>query len=492
MRYRFLLTLSVILVSSLGAASLSRAQTPASQSLPSNSTPTAANIPQTITLDIAIKAAEARNYTVRTANNATRIDQYEVTRAKDNMWLPTVSATASWGYGYAFSPAATSVPVNPYVPVLTTSGDTAFAFNPNPVYQQVTSPAGSQTIAYGVSAGINLFNGGSDLARINAAESNLNASQNTSFWTRQQTAFTVTSDYLNILRNEELIYAADTTLAEALAQLGLVQGQYQAGVVPIGQVYTQQAVVSQDSLLLIQNNANYQNAKTTLLFELNVPPDAFASYSFNADGVDTSTSLQDRAAVDTTIRPEAIDAAIDKRPDILAQVQAIKAGGYDVDITRGALWPQLNASLGIGGNGIGTSISDIHTDNSLSAGLSLTIPIFDKFQNELLIDEEKVDVENDLIRLEQDVQQVRSDAATAVNNLRASDEALDATSSALTAAEESFRLAEEQLRVGAGTEVNVVIAEAAVETARTNRVNAKYNWVLAQRQLAYTLGTWNY
>ena len=78
------------------------------------------------------------------------------------------------------------------------------------------------------------------------------------------------------------------------------------------------------------------------------------------------------------------------------------------------------------------------------------------------------------------------------DNLKATEKSLDASESAFRAALESFRLADEQLRVGAGTEVDVVIAEAALETARTNRVNAKYNWVLAQKQVAYDLGKWNY
>jgi outer membrane protein TolC len=79
-----------------------------------------------------------------------------------------------------------------------------------------------------------------------------------------------------------------------------------------------------------------------------------------------------------------------------------------------------------------------------------------------------------------------------VINLQSASEALDASQSALVSAQEGLRLAEEQLNVGSGTEVAVVVAEATLESARTSRVNAKYNWVFAQLQLDYILGKWNY
>ncbi len=228
------------------------------------------------------------------------------------------------------------------------------------------------------------------------------------------------------------------------------------------------------------------------LWDLNVPPNQFQNYSFNVEGIDTSTSMAKRASIDTTVTDAQLNNAIDRRPDILAQEQNIQTDQFGIDVTRGALYPSLDASAGIGGAGSGTNLSGIQMNNGLSVGLSLTVPIFDAMQYRLLIQEDEVGVENDRVTLEQDVQTIRNNATQAVNNLKASELALDAAQSELTSADEGYRLAAEQLRVGAGTEINVIVAEAAVETARVNWVNAKYNWVLAQKQLDYTLGKWNY
>ncbi len=407
MRFRLFCTAVCFSLTLFAGMNRVSAQAPASQS-----TPSAANIPHTITLDDAIKAAIARNYTTRIASNTVRRDEFSARAARDNMWLPTIQASGGWQYNYSFNPTPEEVEENP------ATGDTTGAL---PTFIQVTPKNGTQSLSYSALVSENLFNGFADLASINETEATLGSAQNTSTWTRQQIADNVVKAYLTILLNQELVYAADSTLAEAQAQFSLVQGQYQAGVVAIAQVYTQQSVVAADSLALIQATVNFQNAKVSILYLLNVPPDQFNNYSFNADGIDTATTSEARAAVDTSIQSDAINAAIDKRPDILAQEESIKASEDVVDVTRGGFYPSLNASLGIAGAGSGPSLTSIQLQNGLTAGLQLTIPIFDKFQTTLNVDEQEVDVENARIMLEQDVQQVRNSIAMDVNNLKATE-----------------------------------------------------------------------
>jgi outer membrane protein len=442
-----------------------------------------ADVPHTLTLDAAIKAAIDRNYDVRRAGNTSRRSEIEVTRSKD-AFLPSASASGNYGYTYSLAPLSARTQI---------SGGDTLSINGVSFAQpmrEVILPAGSHSLSWDAGANFNIYNGGADIARVRAAEASLEGSRDQFTWSRQEIAYSTISSYINVLRTKELVASAQQSLAEALAQLELIRGKYQAGVVPIGQVYQQQAVVGQDSLSLIQARNNFENAKTDVLFLLNVPPTDFSQYTFTVGGVDTSVATKN--IVDTTLPIAAIDEAAQNRPDIQAQRMAIEAQGHDIDITRAALLPRLDASAGIGGSGANEELSKIHVSNRLNAGLSLNIPIFDRMQNRLLIEEQEVDLENQRIELERTTQQMRSDAAKAVNNLHAASEALSATQTAVTAANESLRLAQERMRVGAGTQVDVVIAEAAVETARTNYVNAKFNYVLAQRQLAFTLGPWNY
>ncbi len=267
---------SAILLSSVFALSLF-APSLFAQS-PSQSTPAFANLRPTITLADAINRAIAENYGVRQAANLARKNDIEVTRSIDNAWLPTASASGSWGYNYSLEPISQrtlSVLQSAQGVIQTTTGDSLIVNGVplNAPVSQVIEPAGSHSLKWNASASYNLFSGGSDVARINAAQSSFGAANNTFTWTRQQIAFTVTGDYITVLRNGELVTAADSTLAEGLAQLRLVSGQYQAGVVPVGNVYQQQAVVSQDSLAIIQAQNNYLNAEAQVPLGLERSPE---------------------------------------------------------------------------------------------------------------------------------------------------------------------------------------------------------------------------
>ncbi len=446
--------------------------------IPSQTTPPASSLSKEVTLEAAIKAALERNYSTRTADNKYRSAEIEARRSDANL-LPSASANGSYQYSYSLSSAAarTLTVNNPVTGLPITT---------------VTKDAGNHSLSYGASADFNIYHGGADAARIRSANQSLDNARWTKTYTRQQIAFSVTNNYLTALRTSELVDAARKTLEEAVSQMGLVKGKYDAGVIPIGQVYQQQAVVGQDSLGLIEAINNYENAKADVLFLLNVSPNQYDTYSFSLAGIDTSTSPASRAAVEATISDAALDKAIDNRPDVIAARHALQASMEAITETRAGLYPSLDATAGIGGNGSDPNLAKVSLDHHLSAGLTLSIPLFDKMQNRLAIDEQEIGVENERIALEQLVQQIRSDAAKALNNLHSSDEAIGVSELALASAEESQRLAQERQRVGAGTQVDVVIAEAAVEQARANYVNAKFNYILAQHQLAYTLGQTKY
>lgn len=417
----------------------------------------------TLTLDQAIRQAMEKNYTVRALGYDVRRSELEVDRANANL-LPDASANAGYGYNYSL----------------------------NSEERRFFQPAGSNSFNYGIGAGLNLFNGGSDAARIRSSEFALEASRRGLQWTRQQIAFSVTGAYVNALRTRELVSAAEKTLAESRAQLERVKGLNAAGSVPIAQVYQQEAVVGQNELSLIQAQNGYDNAKADLLVLLDIDPNDHDAYGVSLSGIDTTTSSARQNAVRATITDAAIERVLESRSDIAAARARVEAAEEQIAMTRGALLPRLDFDLGLNGSGTNEDLFRAQASNGLRAGLSLNIPIFDRMQNRISIEQQQLDIEADRVRIREQEQNVRSDVAKAGNDLRSSEQALQASERALRSAEESLRLAQERLRVGAGIQLDVIVAQAQVETARTNRVNAIYNYVLAAEQIEYTLGQWNY
>jgi outer membrane protein len=418
-----------------------------------------------LSLDDAIKRAMYKNYSVTTEQLSEQSAEYEQSRTKDNLY-PDLNATAGYTWGHLFNP---------------------------PSFLGISTPANENSVNYSLRSTFNIYAGGFDAASIHSAEAALSAAKGNLGWLRQQTAFLVVTDYVTALRDRELVLSAVKSLAEARANLDLEQGLFQAGSAAIAVVYQQQSVVGQNELSLIQAENQFENDKADLLFQLNIAPNEYSSYNLNLDGVDTSTTTARRSGIDSSMVPAAIDRVIDTRPDIIAARATVESSQASVDVVRSALLPSLGAFAAVGGSATDyPTIQSLQPQNAFSAGLSLSVPLFDKMQNRLRVDEEEVVVEQNQVHLTQLEQQLRSDVAKAINNVHFTEQGLDASERSVVAAEETMRLADEKLRVGAGTQIDVVVAESQLVTARTNRINAVFSYVLAQKQLDYTLGRWNY
>jgi outer membrane protein len=426
---------------------------------------------QEVTLEEAINLALKKNYTARTAQNDLQHAELEKTRASDNL-LPSVDASGSWTY----SRQVTKSPL--FDSTLTVAG--------------YASPAARHSASYNVGGLMNIYNGGSDAASIESSSRALDAAKYTLKWIRQSVALDVVRAYINALRTHELLASADKTLEQTKAQLDRVRGLYQAGSVPIGQVYQQEATMSQQELDRITAQNDYDNAKADLLFVLNVPANSYERYDITVRGIDTSVSvLKSRT---TTIIPQEqeIENVIATREDFAASRSEVQSAEAALGITKSALLPRLDANFGFRGSGVDYHIDPLQIFNSYYGGLSASWTLFDKMQDRIRLEQQEVDIETQKVKLEQQEQQYRSDIAKAMNAVRNAALAVDAAERGLTAAEESLRSAEERFRVGAGTQTDVIVAQATIQQARSSDVNAVYTLLFAQRTLDYQLGRWNY
>ena len=424
-----------------------------------------------LSLDEAIRIALDKNYDARSAQLSLESAEVRKDRAESNL-LPSLSASSSYGV---------SKPLD--------NRETTFGSDSN----QITfgSNSATQSTSYSLGGAFNLYNGGGDAANIRSAGYSLDAAKYGLKWARQSVAFNVTSAYINALRTKELMNASDKTLAESRAQLDRVRGLYEAGSIAVGQVYQQEALVGQQELSSINAKNDYDNARTELFFILNMPQNAL-QYDVTVRGIDTTAP---RVRNQPSLVTEAAFAeVVNRREDFLSARSAILASEAAIDVTRSALLPNLDLTYDIGGGARNTAFEfgRLQHQNDLTGGLRFSWSIFDRSQTRLTAELQEIDVQIDKIRLEQNEQSFKTEIVKATNSLRSAELALDASERGLKAAEESNRLATERVRVGAGIQVDVIVAQSQLQTARTNRVNAIYNYVFAQKQLEYLLGRWNY
>jgi outer membrane protein len=418
-----------------------------------------------VSLDEAIRIALEKNYSTRSASLDLQRSELEKTKAKDNL-LPSFDGSGRYGYSHGIDRVH--------------------------ILGQTFDPTGNHSLSYDLGGSLNIYGGGYDVNRIESASRSLDASKFTLKWTRQSIALDVVRAYVNALRTRELVTTSEKTLEQTKVQLDRIKGLYQAGSVAIGQVYQQEAQLGQQELDLITAQNNYDNAKADLLYVLNVSANAYERYDISAAGIDTSVSTL--KAKSTTIIPkeEEIQQVITTREDFAASRSLIMASEASIGVTKSSLLPRLDGDFGVRGSGADQEIGKIQVQDAYYGGLTLSVPIFDKMQNRIQVEQQEIDIEGLKINLEQQEQQYRSEIAKAMNAVRNADRAVDAAQRGLTAAEESLRSAEERYRVGAGTQTDVIVAQATIQQARTSSVNAIYTLLFAQKVLEYQLGRWNY
>lgn len=418
-----------------------------------------------VTLDDAIRIALEKNYSTRSASLDLQRSELERTKAKDNL-LPSFDASGRYGYSHGIDKQL--------------------------VFGIPFDPTGNHSLNYDVGGAVNIYAGGYDANRIESSARSLDASKYTLKWTRQLIALDVVRTYVNALRTRELVTTSEKTLEQTKVQLERIKGLYQAGSVAIGQVYQQEAQLGQQELDLITAQNNYDNAKADLLFVLNVSATGYDRYDISSVGIDTSVVSLKAKSLTMIPKEEEVQQVISTREDFAATRSRIMASEASVGVTKSTLLPRLDANFGLNGSGSDEEVGKIRVQDAYYGGLSLSIPIFDKMQNRIQVEQQEIDIEGLRINLEQQEQQYRSDIAKAMNAVRNAERAVDAAQRGLTAAEESLRSAEERFRVGAGTQTDVIVAQATIQQARTSNVNSVFTLLLAQKVLEYHLGRWNY
>ena len=181
-----------------------------------------------------------------------------------------------------------------------------------------------------------------------------------------------------------------------------------------------------------------------------------------------------------------IDAAVKQRPELgsaravaeraRARVQAVRSEGLP---TVSVLASAGESFLG----GLGAHVTPY------SAGIALRFPLFTGWRNTFDIRqaETEVQIANEDVRgLEQ---QVGLQVWTSYFALQTATRRLATSRDLLASAQESANVAAERYRAGVGNIIDLLTAEAALEVARAQEVQARADWFVAVAQLAHDTGT---
>ncbi len=401
-----------------------------------------------LTLEKAVQIAVNRNTDVVQAHNAVESSQSDVTSAYGNLY-PTVGVTGGW------SQARNQFVINNY----------------------------SATVG----ADVTLFDGFANWGTIDQAKASQVAATQKLTHAEKFAMYQTHLLFLNVIRMHQLLQVNEDNLKRSQQQLTRITEANKVGSVALADVYRQKVQVGSDELSLIQGQNDYDQAQADLFayLAINNPKEYTIDFGGNLTDIDTTEfAVLDKKYSDfESLSKEAMS----NRGDYLAAMQSVAIADAGIQIAKSGNLPSLtaNASYGYSNN----VLADVFDDHSINLGLTVRYSIFNGFQTRSGIEKATVNQRNAEEQLNQTQRQIRVDLQKTLLELQASEKQIVVTTTSIESAEMDRKIADEKYTLGAGTLLDVLIAQANYTTAMNNKVNAIIGYLLSKKKLEFTLGT---
>jgi outer membrane protein len=406
----------------------------------------------TVTLDEAIRLARFAQPSVVQARSSVQSAEAQVRSAK-GAYLPSVTASSSGGTSFSAGPSRI-----------------------NPVTNEVISGnSTNSSVNLGLSASLDLFTGFRRGADTRAAKATRTAAEASLTDQEFQSELLVTQQFLDALAAQQLVQVRETSVKLAEEQLNLSVAKLRVG-----------SATRADSLQSLVNLGNAQLALATANSNV-VATQASLGRTIGRDGrvaaADDSAFYTPATIVDTA---EVTQEALNRSPSVLAADASAQAASASVRSAQAQYWPTLALSGGTSWNG--SSSSDYQLFNSRQLSLSLSWPLFNRFQREQTIVNRQVAQDNAEAVAMDTRRAVQADVTTQLAALDAARLQIDITRTSLAAARENLRVVGERYRVGAATIVDVLTSQAALAQAGVDEVTARFAYLKAKAQIEALIG----
>lgn len=295
--------------------------------------------------------------------------------------------------------------------------------------------------------------------------------------TRQELAFSVTNSFFGTIKTAKLEKIAESSLAQARRNLEISKAHYEAGLITKNQVLQMELAVAQARQNLLQAENGLQMS--------------LAAFK-NSIGMDQNINLR---LVEDMSFPELQDVELqeevdeeqllEKRLDLQASKATVEIGEYGVKIAGSGYFPVVYLNAQYSQSGADGFVFD-DPSQTLTLGLKWSPPLNGKTWNAVKAAKEGLKKAEEALKMT--VQGAKLEIKQARLALDEAKQRLELTALGLTLAEENALLATKRFEVGVGTAQEVNEAQIALEQARVNDLNARYDLFLSGLKLEKALG----
>ena len=377
---------------------------------------------------------------------------------------------------------------NSWLPNVSASVNESLSFGRGLTADNTYTSANTTSTGFSIGGGMNLFDGLATPNNIALAHLDLEAATADLERARDDIRVAVARAYVQVLYDYEIVDVARKQIELDDAQVARLEALAATGKAAQAEVSQQKASRAQSGVTLVQAENNLRLALLDLGQLLEFP--SSEGFSIVRPTVQVEEILLDM--------PERIYAdAVDVRPAVKAEEIRLKGTEKSLKIAQAAQYPSLSLSGGVGSNYYTTSNSAYPQDtfwNQLShnfspyIGVSMSVPIFTKFQTRNNIRSARLNQELQQIQLDKTRQSLYKEIQQAWSNAVAAEAKYRSSTEAATAAEDAFRLVQAKYENGKATITEFNESRNQLLKTRSDRVQATYEYLFQSRLLDFYRG----
>lgn len=376
------------------------------------------------------------------------------------------------------------------LPNLNASFSDSYSFgrslNNENVYENVNAMQADGSL----SSGVTLFSGFTMQNTIRQRDLNLQAAMQDLQQVKDNITLNIAASYLEVLFAEELVLIAASQVEVTTQQIGRTRKLVDAGSLARGALLEIEAQLAREELQLVNDQNRRQLAYLNLYQLLELPVEK----SFL---VEKPKLPEMKAGLSLINALDLFSRAIRVRPEIKAAQLRVEGAKRGLDIARGNRLPVFNLGASynnryyniLNSDMMQRSFSEQMKSNSrYGFGLSLNIPIFNRFQVKNSMANAQLQIADQEYRLQAARNVLRKDIELAYTNAVAAHNRYVSGEKAVHSAEEAFRYTEEKFNVGMVNTVEYNQSKTYLTIARSELVQARYDYIFRTKILDFYSG----
>jgi outer membrane protein len=338
---------------------------------------------------------------------------------------------------------------------------------------------------YGLNAQWTLYNGGKRLNTIKQEKLNSKAAELDVTASEQSIEESILQVYVQILYAAEAIKVNEGTLSVSQAQYERGKELVAAGSLSKVDLAQLEAQVSTDEYQLVTAQTALQNYKLQLkqLLELD------GADELNVQIVDIA---DDRVLAPLPDKMDVYEAALAQRPEIESSKLNIESAELGVKVAKAGYIPTVSMTAGMGTNH--TSGSDftfkeqVKTGWNNTAGLSVSVPIFNNRQTKSAVQKAKLQKETSMLDLQDKQKALYKSIEGYWLEAVSSQQRYAAAEKKQNSAQTSYELISQQFDLGMKNIVELLTEKNTLLSAKQETLQAKYMAVLNAELLKFYQG----